>query len=347
MTSAPSIDWEHAAVTGRSLTQSGPKVSSTQARELVSSLRRHAHHAADYVREVTELDAPVETSEVLVVDRRSWISANAASFERILAGPGPLADRSLERLNPAKRLVAKAAGTQLGALLAYLSSKVLGQFDPFHRSAGERGRLLLVAPNVLSVEQNMAVDAEDFRLWVCLHEETHRVQFTHTPWLAEYLQDQLARLVGIDGVSSLGAVWQGWRQRREIAGGGSSLLELVSTVEQQLVIDQVSAVMSLLEGHADVMMDSVGPEVIPSVRLIRSRFNTRREAQGVDRYLRRWLGLDAKMAQYREGAAFCRHVLDEVGTSGFNRVFTSPNTLPSLPEIHAPDRWLERVGRGA
>ncbi len=359
MTSTPSIDWRQAAATGRALTRPGPKVDAAEARRLVSSLRRHADRAADYVREVTELDAPRGNSEVLVVDRRSWISANAASFERAIDGPGPATTEGAERPNRptpdvAERLVAKTAGIQLGALLAYLSSKVLGQFDPFHRPGDQRGRLLLVAPNVLSVEEQMGVDAEDFRLWVCLHEETHRVQFTHTPWLAEHLQDQLARLVGLGGVSSLGTAWQGWR-RRDLASDasargaveGRSLLEVVSTPEQQQVIDQVSAVMSLLEGHADVMMDSVGTDVIPSARLIRNRFDKRRQGTGPDRHIRRWLGLDAKMRQYREGAVFARRVLGEVGNNGFNLVFTSPNTLPSLPEIHDPELWLARVGRGA
>lgn len=363
MTSVPAVDWRQAAATGRALTRPGPKVDPGEARQLVSSLRRHAVRAADYVREVTELEAPRGDSEVLVVDRRSWISANAASFEQALAGPRLALAGESEPLSGATRILAKTAGMQLGSLLAYLSAKVLGQFDPCYRPGDQRGRLLLVAPNVLSVEQQMGVDAEDFRLWVCLHEETHRVQFTHTPWLATHLSDQLARLVTLGGVSSMGAAWQGLRRRRDVTAGlseeatvdggsssdlgGPSLLEIVSTPEQQHVIDQVSAVMSLLEGHADVMMDSVGTEVIPSVRRIRNRFNKRREGAGPDRYIRRWLGLDAKMRQYREGAAFARHVLDEVGNSGFNLVFTSPNTLPTLPEIHDPELWLARVGRGA
>lgn len=354
MSSVPAVDWRQAAATGRALSRPGPKVSPGEVRQLVGSLRRHADRAADYVREVTEIDAPRANSEVLVVDRRSWISANAASFEQALDGSGSAADA--ESASEASRVLAKGAGVQIGSLLAYLSSKVLGQFDPFHRPGSQRGRLLLVAPNVLSVEQKLGVDPEDFRLWVCLHEETHRVQFTHTPWLAEHLKDQLALLMGSGGgTSGLEVAWQRLRRRREAGsrGGqgetaaGRSLAEAFSTPEQQRVIDKISAVMSLLEGHADVMMDAVGTDVIPSVRLIRRRFDKRRQGTGPDRYVRRWLGLEAKMAQYREGAAFARHILAEVGNSGFNRVFTSVNTLPTLPEIHAPELWLDRVGRGA
>lgn len=326
----------------------GPRVKAGEATRLVSSLRHHADEAASYVREVTELDAPRRKSEVLVVDRRSWLSANVASFEQALSRSGSLAQADLRAASPAQRLAARGSGVQIGTLLAYLSSKVLGQFDPFHRVGDRQGRLLLVAPNVLKVERDLAVDPEDFRLWVCLHEETHRVQFGHAPWLAEHLQDQMARLLGLSGDFTLTTAWRRWRASLASSDSpeGASLIELVSTPEQQRVIDQVSAVMSLLEGHADVMMDQVGPEVIPSVRVIRSRFNQRRSSTGPDRTIRRLLGLDAKMAQYREGAVFCRRVLDEVGTAGLNLAFTSPNTLPTMAEIGDPTLWLGRVGRG-
>jgi len=126
-----------------------------------------------------------------------------------------------------------------------------------------------------------------------------------------------------------------------------SVVDLVQTPAQRAMIDEITAVMSLLEGHADVVMDSVGPNVVPSVADIRRRFTVRRQGQGFDKVVRRLLGLDAKMRQYRDGARFCRTVIDEVGMAGFNQVWTSPQTLPTRDEIAHPARWLARVPAAA
>ncbi len=122
-----------------------------------------------------------------------------------------------------------------------------------------------------------------------------------------------------------------------------SILDLVQTPAQRVIVDKITAVMSLLEGHADVVMDGVGPAVIPSIERIRQKFDVRRQGQGFDKIIRRLLGLDAKMRQYRDGAEFCRQVIAAVGMPGLNEVWTSPETLPSRAEIAAPAAWLARV----
>ncbi len=332
--------------TGRRLVPSGPRVEPAEAEDVVASLRRSAALAAGHVREVTRLDAPDDTP-VLVVDRRRWIEANVHSFSGLLAG--------LEDDQPAPRFASPSASVQLGAVLSYVATRVLGQFDPFHlpepHEGATPGRLLLVAPNVLAVERRLRVDPADFRLWVCLHEETHRVQFGHARWLPDHLRallgQVLAEAAAGDG-ERLGPLLQrlreGRREQRRPGADEVSLLDLLATPEQQERVAAVTAVMSLLEGHADVMMDRVGPGVVPSVRTIRRRFARRRQRRGPDRVLRRLLGVEAKLAQYRDGARFVRHVVRRSGVDGFNTVFTSPETLPTLAEIHAPARWLERTG---
>ena len=122
------------------------------------------------------------------------------------------------------------------------------------------------------------------------------------------------------------------------------MLDLVSSPSQRTVMDRLTAVMSLLEGHADFVMDGVGPAVIPTVGDIRAAFQARRNsASGLDQVLRRLLGLEAKMRQYADGVRFVRAVVDEVGMAGFNRVWESPQTLPSLLELHDPAAWVTRV----
>jgi coenzyme F420 biosynthesis associated uncharacterized protein len=245
----------------------------------------------------------------------------------------------------------RITGAEVGSLLGVLSSRVLGQFDPFSEELPDRsGRLLLVAPNVVHVESELEVPRSDFRLWVCLHEETHRVQFGATRWLAEHMVSEIRGLVGellLEPAQLAERLAEALRSLPDLLrGSGSStpLLDAVQTPEQRARLARLTAVMSLLEGHADVMMDLVGPEVVPSVATIRQRFDQRRSGRGlIDQILRRLLGLEAKMRQYADGARFVRGVLQEVGIEGFNAVWTSPNTLPQPAEIADPQAWVRRV----
>jgi coenzyme F420 biosynthesis associated uncharacterized protein len=203
-----------------------------------------------------------------------------------------------------------------------------------------------VAPNVVHVERELEVDPRDFRLWVCLHEETHRVQFTAVPWMRDHLFTEFTRLA--DTVEPQRLLDDGLKRIAEAIKNGrsGSLLDLMGSPEQKVILDRVTGVMSLLEGHADYVMDGVGPGVIPTVDAIRAKFDERRKGLGtLDRLLRRLLGLEAKMAQYRDGARFVRAVVDKVGMDGFNAVWSSAELLPSLPEIHDPDAWIARVHR--
>ena len=241
---------------------------------------------------------------------------------------------------------ARVAGVEAGALLAYMASRVLGQFDPFHEAPGAAGRLLLVAPNIVQVERELQVDPHDFRLWVCLHEETHRVQFTAVPWMRDHLRSEMEKIIDAVRTDPSEMLSEVMKKLGDVVNGRAdgSLLDLVSSPEQKAVIERITGVMSLLEGHADVVMDGVGPEVIPSVAAIRAKFTERRKGVGVlDRLIRRLLGLDQKMAQYRDGAVFTRAVVDKVGMDGFNAVWVEPANLPSKAEILAPETWLARV----
>jgi len=103
--------------------------------------------------------------------------------------------------------------------------------------------------------------------------------------------------------------------------------------------------MTLVEGHGDYVMDAVGPRVVPSVAEIREKFSRRRGSTGrVEQILRRILGIDLKMKQYEQGSRFVSAVVEEAGMAGFNKVWTSPETLPTRAEITDPEAWLARVG---
>jgi coenzyme F420 biosynthesis associated uncharacterized protein len=249
----------------------------------------------------------------------------------------------------------RVTGLEAGGLLAYLSNNVLGQFDPFFTgTAGpggpaHGGRLLLVAPNIVHGERELDVAPSDFRLWVCLHEETHRVQFTAVPWLREHLLSEMSGLIAsadLDPAKVAGLLRDGIERVGRLVRGDPdvSLLDLLQMPEQKKAVERLTAAMSLLEGHADVVMDGVGPSVIPSVVKIREKFTRRRAgARPVDQMVRRLLGFDAKLRQYRDGAAFVRGVVEKVGMDGFNAVWTSPQTLPLKNEIADPAAWVSRV----
>jgi coenzyme F420 biosynthesis associated uncharacterized protein len=349
------IDWDLAVTAASRMAGPGPAITRDEAEAVVAELRSGAERSTPLVREFTGLHAEDRTAPVLVVDRPGWIRANADGFSDVFA---PLVDRLQERRGAPSPLTeavgSRVTGLEVGALLGFMSSKVLGQFDPFYGidaagTSGPAGRLLLVAPNIVHAENEMRVDAQDFRLWVCLHEETHRVQFTAVPWMRDHIRGEIEALVSdieVDPAKLAAMVGEGVKRVGDILRGDDdvSLLELFSTARQREVLDRITAVMSLLEGHADVVMDGVGPEVIPSVAEIRRRFSERRKGTSyLDRVLRKLLGLDAKMAQYRDGAAFVRGAVDEVGMGGFNAVWAEPANLPTRVEVADPAAWVRRV----
>ncbi|ROR89431.1 zinc-dependent metalloprotease [Nocardioides aurantiacus] len=345
--SARMVDWDLAVRVGSRLVGEGPQVSRREAADAVAELRAGADRSTQLVRDFTGLVATERTAPVLVVDRPGWIQANADGFATIM---GPLLDKLTEKKGPPGGLTqaigSRITGVELGTMLGFLGSKVLGQFDPFHDQPGEQGRLLLVAPNIVHVERELGADPHDFRLWVCLHEETHRVQFTAVPWMTEHLRSLMGEILSSVQTDPAELVGDLVRKLGDVRGGRSdgSLLDLFASPEQKAVIDRVTGVMSLLEGHADVVMDGVGPEVIPSVAQIRRTFTERRKGVGaLDRLLRRLLGLDQKMAQYRDGAIFVRAAVDKVGMDGFNAVWAGPENLPGKAEILDPALWVARV----
>jgi coenzyme F420 biosynthesis associated uncharacterized protein len=373
------IDWDVAISTGVRFARQGPQVSLVDARAVVAELRGLTAVVQQPVRELTGLTSQGAVGPVAVVDRPGWIKANVGGFRVVLE---PLAEKLAERSAvPAAGSVfgtigSRATGMQAGLILAYLSSRVLGQYELFlppgeggpsasgangngsSNGAGVNGagandagvgRLTLVAPNIVMVERELGVDPHDFRRWVCLHEETHRVQFTSVPWLRGYVQGMMTEFLLASDLDASAILDRMRSAATAVAGavrGGEteSLIEAMQTPAQRALLDKLTAVMTLVEGHGDYVMDAVGPRVVPSVADIREKFSHRRGSAGrVEQILRRILGIDLKMKQYEQGSRFVSTVVDEAGMAGFNKVWTSPGTLPTRAELANPREWLERV----
>ena len=349
------IDWNVALQTATRLSRPGPDIGPEQVAEVVAELREGAAKSEAPVREFTDLHAPVQNGRgadapVLVVDRHRWVEANLATF-RVLIDPvvARLESEGKTPKGATRAIGSKVSGAEIGALMSFMSGKVLGQFDPFFEANGSAGRLMLVAPNIVQAERQLNVDPHDFRLWVCLHEETHRVQFTAVPWLRDHMRSLIGEFVDateLDPSAVSRFISDGLGEIVRIVRGESqaSLAELFQNEQQRTVVGKLTGIMSLLEGHADVVMDGVGPTVIPSVAEIRRKFDQRRKgAGGFDRLLRRLLGIESKMRQYRDGAVFVREVNERVGLSWFNAVWAEPDNLPTQADIADPAGWVARV----
>ncbi len=342
------IDWDVAARTAKRFSPPPPGVTREDADAVVGELYEATSRAAGHVAELTGLSEPPVSAVTRVIDRPAWIDANSSGMRSLLT---PLVDRMVAQ-NPVGRLTesigGRVTGVQVGLVLGFLSGKVLGQFEFFDRPGGQ---LLLVAPNIVAVERQLKVSSSDFRLWVCLHEVTHRVQFTAVPWLREHMLDEVNALTDATDTDpaalrrrlsgSAGEVVNVLRGH----GDGQGLLAVIATPEQRVIVDRLTAFMSLVEGHAEYVMNAVPRAVIPTQEAIEKRFAQRRRRGGnaLDRALRRILGLDAKTRQYVDGATFVRAVVDRVGVDGFNAIWTSRQTLPSKAEIAEPLSWIKRV----
>lgn len=355
------IAWGTATKVAALLSPAGPKMTEAEARAAVASMRAAADAAVEHVYKITGLEAAkdLRDSEVLIVDRARWAKANVQSFGVLLA---PLASskigQKLEGMTAAEyKLATTAASAELGAILAFLSGKVLGQYDPYAADAGvssKAGRLMIVAPNLVALEKELNLEPEDFRLWVCLHEQTHRVQFAAAPWLKDYMLEQVRALTAEMGethnfleqlVSSSKEVRAELKDKKK--GGNRRPLRIYEqgfTVEGRQLLSHLTAVMSLMEGHANVVMDNVDRSIVPTVKTIRQRFERRSAAQKfLTKFVYKILGMDGKKRQYINGQKFVQYIVDERGMEEFNRIWTSPNTLPTEDEIHNPQAWIDRV----
>lgn len=341
------VDWELAATLGGKLARPEPPATDYTRRQSVEQLTDSARASEIPVREVTGLIEGGEIPEARIVNRPQWIRAATHSM-KVMTGGGSDDGDAKPRM-----ITGRIAGAQTAAVLAFVSSGILGQYDPFAPGGGE---LLLVYPNVIAVERQLRVAPADFRMWVCLHEVTHRVQFRANPWLAEHMKNALAVLTeeATDDLTEVVSRLAGYvRDRRSdpvaaepgSTGGVLGLLRAVQSEPQREALDRLLVLGTLLEGHAEHVMDAVGPAVVPTVATIRARFDQRRQRKQspLQRVLRALLGIDAKLSQYTRGKAFVDEVVGKVGMDRFNVVWTDAQTLPRPAEIDVPQRWIDRV----
>jgi len=346
-----SIDWGLAEQVARRIAGTDPFADSYHRQGMERDFHEFTERAQGYVESETGLISAAGPARARVVDRIDWVRANLASYQRLLR---PVLRRMEERLDGPLSVVSnKIAGAELGGLLGWMSTRVLGQYDLLvleDEDPEDQDIVYYVGPNILSLEKRHSFPPGEFRLWVALHEVTHRTQFTGVPWLRPHFLGLVNQLV--DGAepdatrlfTAVGRVAEGVRTRTNpLADGG--VAGLFASAEQLQVMEQVGGLMSLLEGHGDVTMDRAAASQIPSqarfARVLRAR---RQQANLVTRLVQQITGLEAKLAQYEQGERFIEAVERAAGPTVVNRAFESPELLPSLAEIRDPSLWLRRLG---
>jgi uncharacterized protein (DUF2342 family) len=370
------IDWGTAQRVGELVAGSPPFGGVRSA-----SVEPLTHEFAGKVGAYSGLSSSAELPALELVDRPGWIAANLKSMRPLLAPiTEPLGDGKGLFAGPLRSVSGLLMGVQVGALTGVLSQRVLGQYDLALLDASVTPRLLLLAPNLAQAARTLGVDRDELVLWVSIHEITHAVQFTGAPWLREYLGGMLKELIeGLHvtisgrsadedgdaagaGVADAGAVngaRRGWmpempklpdvaelRDMVERARRGE-LLRLTLGEDRWALVERMQAAMSLIEGHAEHVMDAIGADVLPSLPRLRAALNHRRENRGLPwRVLERLLGLELKMKQYETGRRFCDAVVDAGGPQALALAWSGPDALPTPAELEQPSLWIARVPGG-
>lgn len=344
------VDWDLAEKVAGRVSGREPLAESYHYDSLESDFAALTAQAEALVGEATGLRSLAGPARARVTDRAGWIRANVGSFQRLLR---PLTDKLAERMTgPFTPVAAGIAGVEVGLLLGFLSTRVLGQYDLLvieDELPDEQDIVYYVGPNVIALEKRYGFPPSEFRLWLALHEVTHRMQFTGVPWLRDHFVGLVHQaLADVDPdpkrfLAALQRVAGALRQGKNPLDDGG-LVALIATPAQEKALQEIGGMMSLLEGHGDITMDRAGKDLIPSAgRFSRVLKQRRRQLDPATRFLVKLIGLEAKMNQYEQGERFIEAVEAVGGRELLHRAFDAPEYLPTLEEIRLPDRWIDRV----
>jgi coenzyme F420 biosynthesis associated uncharacterized protein len=349
------VDWgavERIAI-GRAERAPG-RLSALELRAADGAYREAMARVVPRLSEALGVALPGVVDRASVVDRAGWIRANVGTFRSLISR---MEHDLLDQVVPVGGGLTRATmalanrwvtSQQLGFLLGFMGTRVLGQYDLAMLSAeAEDGRLLFVEENIRGTAHALGVPVAQFRTWIALHETTHAFEFEAHPWLRPYLAERLERQLSLfsGSASSLGhdtlrAIGRALRGD----SGGEHWMESLMGDEQRRLFRETQAVMSLLEGFSDYVMDEVGRGLVEGVEDISARFHDRRQRRtGFERAVLRLTGMDLKMEQYAKGERFVRAIAEARGRPALARIWDGPDSLPSAEEIAEPDRWIARV----
>ena len=338
------IDWSLASQVARGVSRLQPAGDPAPFEALEGPSEESERLVAAYTGLVPEAPLPVAEA----VGRDEWAEANLASLRGVLE---PVADRLGDGLGPLGGIVGSGLGTLLaaeaGAISGFLAGRVLGQYEFPVLDPAAPPRLLYVAPNLGHAAGTLEAEPDQLLRWVALHETTHALQFGAVPWLREHLATSVRELLA--GMSFQGGSLLKIPDLADLRGLVDSIREdgiatLALGPERREVFDGMQALMAVLEGYAEHVMDAVGGEILDDLDSLRDALNRRRrEKSGFLRVLERLIGMDLKLRQYEQGKRFCDAVVARGGIEALNRVWAYPEAMPTLAELDDPVAWLGRT----
>ena len=351
------IDWERVRKVATTMNQEAA-LTARQRETLNAEYGQLVERTIPMVAAYTGDQLPYPMKQIYAFDRVDWINANIESFrimfepiERLSLTDNDRIPQSISAIWTGLNQTVLSA--EMGFLLGYLARRVLGQYDlallgrePLETS----GKLYFVHPNIRNLERHLRLPSDQFRLWLALHETTHAFEFESHPWLRDYMNGMLEEYImflsndveylkrGIDAVRVF------WDRARDSNDDSSSWIEMVMSPEQRVLFNKMQAMMSVVEGYSNHVMNAVGKDLMPDFTTISSRFEQRqRNRTNAEQLFARLTGLDLKLEQYRMGEQFINAVVDARGHDFARRVWDGPETLPTLDELRDPGAWIGRV----
>lgn len=348
----PMIDWLQARNVGVAVSQSHlmPVIDRAARQE---QYRRMVQRSEPLIAAYMGVRLPQPMDRIYIFDRAEWIEANLSAFQALFAPLEELYDEVSARQGVAGVLIgqlnSQLVGIQMGALIGFLARRVLGQYDLGLLSPDPnlRGALYFVEPNIARICAQLGFDGDDFRMWIALHETTHVFEFEAFPWVREYFQDLLRQFIGrVNDQAAMLSVGIVRLIERLLQGQpiDRHWIELMLTPEQQEIFTRMQALMSVVEGYSNHIMNVIGAQLLPSYQLIEGRVRQRQLRRPlIEEAFNRITGMDLKLAQYQQGEAFINAVVAARGAAFANRIWERPENLPTMDEIRAPQRWITRM----
>ena len=343
------VDWEVATRVARVVGGAGPETTPYQRRAFRKDIAEFVELSDGLVREFTGLEPDQEHPEPHVLDRAGWVRANIDGFRELIRPLSEKLSAPVANIGIGRRITSAAIGVQMGVLLGYLSQKVLGQYD-LVLGTGGAGKVYFVGPNIVEAERRWGLVPRDFRLWIALHEITHRTQFTSVPWLRERVHSMMERSISsmdLDAEKVRGIV----RRGRELLLQGppawkrATLMDVLLPEEQRGLVNEMQALMCVVEGHGTFVMNRIGRERIPTFEQMNEMVHSRRgSARGAEKTFQRAIGMEMKYEQYALGERFMEAVADRAGLDAVNKVWEREENVPTLEDLRDPDAWIARVG---
>ncbi len=350
------IEWDRVRQAAAEFSRRDQHTMATITAETIEIYRQMVRRSEEVIGDYLKQTLPLPLSNVEAFDRQQWIDANVSNFQELFEPLESINRDALRGSTVGSYLLGNFnqlfLSNQLGFLVGYLARRVLGQYDTtlLGREPVTTGRLYFVEPNIAETQQRLSLNGHEFRMWIALHETTHAFEFEAHPWLRDYMNDLLKRYFDTVGqdlgrftvgpAGAIGLAQRAWQN----AGRSDSPLEWLMSDEQREIFQKLQALMCLLEGYSNHVMDAVGESLLATYPFMKHRFEARLQERPLgERLFNRLTGLDMKYEQYRAGERFVNAQVKAIGIERLDIVWEDPGNLPTLAEIYEPERWRERM----